>query len=110
MVRILTSLPSRRTLGEHDRHRRTAETDIDRAVVFGRRPHAGLSFNIVSGAHDDHAGDPAHQLDILQTLMGRAVLAHAYPGMGGTDLDVQLGIPDGITDLLISAAYREHGK
>ena len=42
--------------------------------------------------------------------MGCAVFPYGDAGMGCADFHVQMGIADGVADLLISAACREHGK
>ena len=42
--------------------------------------------------------------------MRGAVLAHRDAAVGGTDLDVQVGVADGVADLLKGAACGEHGK
>ena len=42
--------------------------------------------------------------------MGGAVLAHRDAAVGGADLDVQVGVADGVADLLKGAARRKHGK
>ena len=42
--------------------------------------------------------------------MGGAVLTDRQAGVGGGDLDVQVGVADGVADLLEAAARHEHGK
>ena len=40
--------------------------------------------------------------------MAAAVLADAHAGMGGADLDVEVRIGNGVADLLVGPAGREH--
>ena len=42
--------------------------------------------------------------------MAAAVLANRNTGVGAADLHIELGICDGVADLLVSTACTEHGK
>ena len=42
--------------------------------------------------------------------MARAVLAHGHAAVGRADLHIQMGVADGVADLLISTSGSEHGK
>ena len=83
---------------------------IDRAVHLGDRHGGGLCFVGVRGADDRHAGDGAHEREILDALVAAAVLADADARMGRADFDIEVGIGDGVANLLIGAAGRKHRK
>ena len=57
-----------------------------------------------------HAGDKAHQADVLDRLVAAAVLTHGHTGVGAADLHVEPGIGDGVADLFICPACTEHSK
>ena len=78
------------------------------ALVSGARHGAGL--DVVGGNNHGHAGDNAHQGDILAALVRGAILAHRDTGVRGTDLNVKVRVADGVADLLKGAAGGEHGK
>ena len=83
---------------------------IDRAVHLGDRHGGGLGLVGVRGADDRHAGDDAHEGDVLDALVAAAVLADADARMGRADFDIEVGIGDGVANLLIGAAGRKHRK
>ena len=91
-------------------HRRTAEADVYRPLVLQRGADSRLCLHVVSRAHDHHAGDGAHQGNVLIALMGSAVLAYRDARMGSPDLHVQMRVSDGIAHLLKGPACSEHGK
>ena len=98
-------------LGVVDNRRgQTGEAHIHGAValVGGARHGAGL--DIVGGNNHGHAGDDAHQGDILAALVRGTILAHRDTGVRGTNLNVKVRIADGVADLLKGAASSEHGK
>ena len=64
----------------------------------------------IGGDNDRHAGNQAHEADILQALVTAAVFTHGYAGVGAADLHIKLGIGDRVADLLIGTACAEHGK
>ena len=88
----------------------TAETQVNGALVGVSGAHSGTGFQIVRGADHDHAGDGAHQRKVLAALVGSTVLADGQAAVGGSNLDVQLGVTDAVADLLKSAARSKHGK
>ena len=88
----------------------TSKAHIDRAVHLGNRHGGGLCFVGVRGADDRHAGDGAHEREILDALVAAAVLADADARMGGADLNVEVRVSNGVSDLLIGAAGRKHRK
>ena len=55
-----------------------------------------------------HAGDGAHQRQILDALMAAAVLADGDAGVGHAELHVEVRIGDGIAHLLVGPARAEH--
>ena len=70
----------------------------------------GSCLHVIGGAHNGHAGDGAHQGEVLAALVGSAVLAHGNAAVGGADFHVQVGIADGVAHLLIGASGGKHGK
>ena len=68
------------------------------------------SLHVVGGNNYGHAGDDAHEGDILAALVCGTVLAHRDTSVRGTDLNVEVRVADGVTDLLKGAAGGEHGK
>ena len=98
-------------LGVVDNRRgQTGEAHVHRtvALVGGARHGAGL--HVVGGNNYGHAGDDAHEGDILAALVRGAVLAHRDAGVRGTDLNVEVRVADGVADLLKGATGSEHGK
>ena len=98
-------------LGVVDNRRgQTGEAHVHRtvALVGGARHRAGL--DVVGRNDHSHARDDAHEGDILAALVRGAVLAHRDTGVRGTNLNVEVRVADGVTDLLKSAAGGEHGK
>ena len=66
--------------------------------------------HIVCRTNHGHAGDRPHQGKVLTALVGRAVLANADPGVGSTNLYIQMGIADAVAHLLKGTTGSEHGK
>ena len=105
----LTDLELEALLMEH-RHSQTTHPQIHRALILVSRDGGSLRLHTVGGADHHHAGDGAHQGEILTALMGSAVLAHGHTAVGSAHFDVQGGIADGVADLLISTTGGEHGE
>ena len=98
-------------LGVVDNRRgQTSEAHVHRtvALVGGARYGAGL--DVVGRNDHSHAGDDAHEGNILAALVRGAILAHRDTGMRGTDLNVEVRVADGVADLLKGATGSEHGK
>ena len=93
-----------------DGHRRPAEAHIHRAHIFVGGLHHGLGLHIVGGAHDHHAGDGAHQSEVLAALVAGTVLTYGDAAVGSADLHIQVGIADGVAHLLIGTSGGEHGE
>ena len=93
-------------------HRRgqAAKTQVERAIggIGATRRSTGL--HVVGGDDHRHAGDGAHEGDVLVALVRGAVLAHGNSGMSRADLHIEMRIADGIANLLVGAAGGEHGK
>ena len=81
---------------------------VDRAVHLGDRHGGGLCFVGVRGADDRHAGDGAHEREILDALVAAAVFADTDARVGGADLDVEVRVSNGVSDLLVGATGGEH--
>ena len=88
----------------------TGEAQIDGALIVVGGDDGGAGLDIVSGAQHHHTGDGAHQGDILAALVGGTVLTDRKAGVGGADLDIQVGVADGVADLLKGAARSKHRK
>ena len=80
------------------------------AIVSNLKVNIGLCLVGVRGADDRHAGDGAHEREILDALVAAAVFADADARMGRADFDIEVGIGDGVANLLIGAAGRKHRK
>ena len=91
-------------------HRGAAQTQISRAVVVQQRLDGELHLVTVAGAEDLHTGDDAHECEILDALMRRAVLSDGQTAVRTDDLDVQMRIGDGVAHLLPCAPGGEHGE
>ena len=91
-----------------NRRGETGEAHIHGAVEIGDRHGRGLGLVRVGGAEDRHARNDAHERKVLDALMAAAVLADAHAGVGGADLDVEVRIGNGVADLLVGPAGREH--
>ena len=91
-------------------HGQAAEAQVDGALVGIGGLDGGLGLHIVRGGHDHHAGNGPHQGKILAALVGSAVLPHGDAAVGGPDLHVQVGVADGVADLLKGPPGGEHGK
>lgn len=78
------------------------------ALVGGARRGAGL--HVVGGNNHGHAGDDAHEGDILAALVRGAILAHRDTGVRGTNLNVEMRIADGVCEPAQRLAGGKHGK
>ena len=65
---------------------------------------------IIRRVDDYHARDRAHQGDILQALMGCAILTNGDTCVSCTDLDIQMWISNRVAHLLKVSSCRKHGK
>ena len=98
-------------LGVVDNRRgQTGEAHVHGAVALVGGARHGTGLHIVGGNDHGHAGDDAHEGDILAALVRGTVLAHRNTGVRGTDLNVKVRIADGVADLLKGAAGGKHGK
>ena len=91
-------------------HSQAAQTDVHRAHMLGGGLHGGQHFVVVGGVQNHHAGDGAHQGDVLAALVGGAVLAHGDARVGAHNLHVEVGVAHGVAHLLKGAARGEHGE
>ena len=94
---------------EH-RHSQTTKAQVNGTVMVISSLDSGTGLHVVGGAHNHHAGDITHQGKVLTALVRSAVLAYGDTAVRSTDLHVQLGIADGVANLLISAAGSKHSK
>ena len=67
-------------------------------------------FNGIRGTDDRHTGNGAHNGEILIALMRSSIFAHGKTTVRGANLNVQVRISNGISDLLKSSARRKHGN
>ena len=93
-----------------DGHCQTAEAQVDRALHRIRGADGCAGLDVIGGADDGHAGQAAHQGEILAALVGSAVLTDGDAAVGRADLNVQAGVSDGVADLLKGTARSKHGK
>ena len=93
-----------------NRHCVASEAQVAGSRHFQCRLQRGDRLHRIGGADDGHAGQDAHQRDILQALVGCAVLADRDAGVGGGDLDVQVRVCHAVADLLEGASGGEHGE
>ena len=91
-------------------HGEAAEAHVDGALEVERGAHGGAGLGVVGGDDHGHAGDGAHEGDVLVALVGRAVLADRDAGVRGADVHIEVRVPDGVADLLERAAGGEHGE
>ena len=95
---------------EDDRDGEAPESHVDRTVILRGGDGRSLGFDGIGRVDDGHAGDGAHEGDVLVALVGCAVFTDGDTGMGGAELDVQVRIADRVADLLEGTTRREHGK
>ena len=88
----------------------TAGPQRDRSVDFSRRIDSLLHLAGIAGNENDHVGQRTHESNILNCLMAASVLTDAQAGMGQAQLDVCLGIADGVPDLLKGASRTKYRK
>ena len=86
------------------------QTEIGRAVIVDQGPDRVAHLVAVTGAADQHSGDGPHQGKILNALVGGAVLTHRDAAVGTHNLYIQMGVSNGVADLLIGPAAGKHGK
>ena len=94
----------------HDLGGGTLQTQIGRAFVIDECFHGQLHLVPVAGAADEHAGDGAHEREVLYALMGRSVFTHGDAAMRTHDGHIESGVGDGVADLLIGAPCRKNGE
>ena len=64
----------------------------------------------ITGAQDSHVGDSPHDGQVLNALVGGAVLPHRQAAVGAHHLDIQSRIGHAVAHLLPSPASSKHGK
>ena len=89
---------------------RTAETQIDRAVIFGCGDRRVLCLRPVARVDHNHSRKSAHQGDVLHCLVGGTVLTEGDSGVRGCDLDVGLAVADLHSDLVVNTSGDELGE
>ena len=105
----LADLESKTFLMEH-RHSQTAKAQVHGALMLISSLDCSRGFHSIRRADDHHAGDGTHQCEIFAALVTCAVLTHGHTAMSSADLHVQLGIANGVANLLKSTARCKHGK
>jgi len=86
------------------------EADVDGSLMRVGGANRLPGFNGVGRREDGHARDHSHEGQILQALMGAAILAHGEACVGGDDLDVLAAHAHGLPDKFIGPARGEHGE
>ena len=110
---IVMSLPSRTTstpaaerLGDvlvDDRRRGAAETHVHRLVALVGLHRRAVGLVVVGGDDHLHPRHRPHQRDVLDHLVGGAVLAERDAAVRGADPDRQLVVGDAQADLVVGA-------
>ena len=95
---------------EDYRNSHTAETEIAGTLHLDSGLHSQTCFHSVGGIQNGHAGDGAHEGEVLVALVGSTVLTNRDTCVGSTDLYVGVRIADGVADLLVGAASRKHSE
>ena len=93
-----------------DLGRGSCKAQIRRAVIVDERFDRKAHLMAVTGAAHQHAGQRAHEREVLDALMGRAVLADRNAAVRADYGAVEVRIRDGVSDLLIRAPRRKYGK
>ena len=88
--------------------RKAAKAHIGRSIIVEERLDGGGHFVAVAGAEHRHAGDDPHKGEVLDALVGGAVLADREAAVGADHLDVEVGVCDRVAHLLIGAAGGKH--
>ena len=95
--------------GEDHRNLAALEAQVDRTRPVGDgRYHLG-GLRRVRHVHDGHAGERAHQGDILDGLVAGAARA-GNAGHEANDADRQVRVGDRVDDLVEGAPGREHAE
>ena len=93
---------------ENHRHRQSAEAQIAGAVHLSNGSGGQSCFGVVGRNDDRHVRNGAHEGNVLTALMARAVLTDRNAAVGRADFDIELGVRNGIADLLKGSARSEH--
>ena len=91
-------------------HGGAAQAQVGGAVIVHEGLDGGLHLGAVAGAAHHHAGDGPHDGHILTGLVGGAVLAHGEAAVGAHHRHVEVGVGDGVADLLKGTAGGKDGK
>ena len=92
----------------HRGGRSPPKPQVDRTLVENRRLHCRFHRKFIAGNDHGHSRDRPHQRQILNALVGGAVLADQHAAMGRTDFYIQMRISDRVADLFVSPARRKH--
>ena len=87
----------------------TAKAKVDRTLHLIGGADSSACFHVVGGADDGHAGQAAHEGEVLAALVRSAVLTDGDAAVGSADLHVQVGVGH-VADLLKGTARSEHRK
>ena len=68
----------------------TAKAEVDRTLDLVDGADSSACFHVVGGADDSHAGQAAHEGEVLAALVGSAVLTDGDAAVGSADLHVQV--------------------
>ena len=91
-------------------HRQAAQAHVGGAVIVQQSLHRLPHLVAVAGAQNRHVGDSPHDGQVLNALVGGAVLAHGQAAVGADDLHVQARVSHAVADLLKGPAGGEHSK
>ena len=88
----------------------SSQSYITRTVDIGNRFDHRHGFRRITRLKHMHAGNRAHQSDVFDRLMTGPVFSYGDTGMGRTYLDIQMRIPDAVSNLFIGSSRRKHCK
>ena len=88
----------------------TGQADVYRTLYLSCGAHGLVRLGGVARGEHRHAGELAHERDVLKRLVGAAVLADGETRVREGELHVRAGIGDGVSDLLERSARAEDGE
>ena len=82
----------------------TAEAEVYRTYIFGNGQGGLEGLVVVAGIDDHHAGEGAHEGDVLHGLVSGSVLTQRNAGMGRGNLHIGVAVGQLLTDLVVYTA------
>jgi len=94
----------------HLRQRGTTQADVKRPRGFGGESQRGLRGVVIGGNQYAHAGEHAHEREVLDHLVRTPVRTHGDTRVCGRKLHIKLRVAHGVADLVVRATGAEHRK